>query len=67
MVRYAGYPHTMVAVGFDHDKIIFYDPAPTSSSEYSETGRYMGVGFEETCVGKKGFSLSDVTFIQAIK
>lgn len=67
MVRYAAFPHTMVAVGFDRDKIIFYDPAPTSSSEYSDTGRYMGVSFEQTCVGKKGFSISDITFMQALK
>lgn len=65
MVRYAGYPHTMVAVAAENGIILFNDPAP-SSGEYSDTGRYQGVPFSETCVGKKGFVLSDITFIQAI-
>ena len=66
MVRYADFPHTMVAVGYSGDTILFNDPAPTSSSAYSETGRYNGVAFEKTCVAKKGFRLADLTFIQAI-
>lgn len=57
MVRYAAYPHTMVAVGFTDSSIIFNDPA---SPEYKE------VPFEETCVAQKGFLISDLTFIQAI-
>ena len=66
MVRYADFPHTMVAVGYSGDTILFNDPAPTSSSAYSETGKYNGVPFEKTCVAKKGFRLADLTFIQAI-
>ena len=66
IVRYADFPHSMVAVACDADIILFNDPAPTSSGAYSETGKYQGVPFSETCVAKKGFSLSDVTFIQAI-
>lgn len=66
MIRYSDFPHTMVAVGYNGDTILFNDPAPTSSSAYSETGRYNGVPFEQTCVAKKGFKLADLTFIQAI-
>lgn len=57
MVRYAAYPHTMVAVGYKDSTIIFNDPAAE---------HYKGVPFEETCVAAKGFLLSDLTFIQAI-
>ena len=35
LVRYAAFPHTMVAIGFTDDVIYFNDPAPTSSSSYS--------------------------------
>ena len=57
MVRYATYPHTMVAIGYTDSTIIFNDPA---AEHYKE------VPFEETCVAQKGFLLSDLTFIQAI-
>lgn len=66
MVRYADFPHTMVAVAYDGDIILFNDPAGAASGTYSSTGRYHAVPFSETCVAKKGFSISDVTFIQAI-
>jgi len=66
MVRYEGFPHTMLAVAYEGDIVLFNDPAPTSSSSYSDTGKYQGVPFSETCVAKKGFTLSDVTFIQAL-
>lgn len=66
MVRYASYPHTMVAVAYEGDLILFNDPAPTSGGVYSDTGRYQGVPFSETCVAAKGFVLSDITFIQAL-
>lgn len=66
MVRYAGYPHTMVAVANEGDLILFNDPAPTSSGTYSATGNYQGVPFSETCVAAKGFVLSDITFMQAL-
>lgn len=67
IVRYAGFPHTIVAVAYEGDLILFNDPAPSGSGTYSETGRYQGVPFSDTCVAGKGFSLSDVTFIQAIE
>lgn len=66
MVRYAAFPHTMVAVACEGDLILFNDPAPSDSGIYSDTGRYQGVPFGETCVAIKGFTLSDITFIQAL-
>ena len=66
MVRYAAFPHTMVAVAYEGDVILFNDPAPSASSAYSDTGRYQGVPFSETCVAAKGFALSDITFMQAL-
>lgn len=67
LVRYAAFPHTMVAIGFTDDVIYFNDPAPTSSSSYSSSGKYQGVPFERTCVAAKGFKISDLTFIQAVE
>ena len=66
LVRYAAFPHTMVAVASEGEIILFNDPAPSKSNAYSDTGRYQGVPFSKTCVGAKGFKLSDITFIQAI-
>ena len=66
MVRYADFPHTMVAVAYDGDIVLFNDPAPSSQSSYSTTGKYQAVPFSETCVAMRGYSLSDVTFIQAM-
>ena len=67
MVRYAGFPHTIVAVAYEGDLILFNDPAPSGSGTYSDTGRYQGVPFSDTCVAAKGFVLSDLTFIQALE
>ena len=67
MVRYAAFPHTMLAVAYEGDLILFNDPAPSASGAYSENGRYQGVPFSETCVASKGFALSDITFMQAIE
>lgn len=67
MVRYSAFPHTIVAVANEGDLILFNDPAPSGSGTYSDEGRYQGVPFSETCVAGKGFSLSDVSFIQAIE
>ena len=66
MVRYASFPHTMVAVGFEGDIILFNDPAPTSSSSYSDEGRYRCVPFEQTCIPSRGISFEEITFIQAL-
>ena len=65
-VRYAAYPHTMVAIAYEGDIILFNDPAPSGSGSYSDVGKYQAVPFFQTCVGAKGFTLSDITFIQAI-
>lgn len=67
MVRYSSFPHTIVAVAYEGDLILFNDPAPSGSRTYSDTGRYQGVPFSETCVADKGFRLSDLTFIQALE
>ena len=66
LVRYAGYPHTMVAVAYEGEIILFNDPAPSGYNCYSDTGKYQAVPFSKTCLGAKGFKLSDITFIQAI-
>ncbi len=56
LVRYDGYPHTMVAVAVDGGKIYFNDPAVRNGER---------ILFEETCLKK--FKLSDISFIQAVK
>ena len=66
LVRYGSFPHTMVAVGYEGDTILFNDPAPTSSSSYATVGRYHCVPFEKTCVPSRGYDLEDLSFIQAI-
>ena len=67
MVRYASYPHTMVAVGYEGDTILFNEPMPASSRSYSDESPYENVPFEETCVGRRGIGIEEVTFIQALK
>lgn len=56
IVRYEGYPHTMIAVDYDEENIYFNDPA-------IEFGEH--ITFEETCL--KNYSLSDISFIQAVR
>ena len=65
MVRYASYPHTMVAVGYDGDTILFNEPMQISHS-YEDESPKENVPFEETCVGKRGIDIEDITFIQAL-
>ncbi len=67
MVRYAAYPHTMVAVGYDGDTIYFNEPMQTVSGSYLDDSSKCCVSFEETCVGKRGISIADITFIQALE
>ncbi len=55
IVRYEGYPHSMVAAGTDGYKIYFNDPG------LSDAGY---VTFDQTCL--KNFKLSDISYIQAI-
>lgn len=66
MVRYASYPHTMVAVGYVGDTILFNEPMRTSS-EYLDSSSKCNVPFEETCVGVRGISIAEITFIQALE
>lgn len=66
MVRYASFPHTIVAVGFEGDVILFNDPAPTSSAAYGTEGRYQCVPFEQTCIPSRSIPFEEITFIQAI-
>lgn len=56
IVRYEGYPHSMVAVKVEDGKIYFNDPA-VSKGEL--------LLFEETCL--RNYKLSDISFIQAVK
>ena len=65
MVRYAAYPHTMVAVGYEGDTILFNEPMQTSRS-YADESSKENVPFEDTCVGKRGINIEDITFIQAL-
>ena len=67
LVRFADFPHTIVAVGYSGDAVIFNDPAHSQSGAYTDVGRYKEVTFDKTCVAQKGFSISDITFIQAIE
>lgn len=65
MVRYAAYPHTMVAVDYEGDTILFNEPMQISRSYEDESPKEC-VPFEETCVGKRGIGIEEITFIQAL-
>ncbi len=65
MVRYADYPHTMVAVGYDGDTVFFNEPMQISHS-YTDYSSKEYVTFDETCIGASGISIGDITFIQAL-
>lgn len=56
LVRYEGYPHTMVAVDADENNVYFNDPGIKNGEH---------VTFENTCL--KNFKLSDISYIQAIE
>ncbi|MBO5060743.1 MAG: copper amine oxidase N-terminal domain-containing protein [Clostridia bacterium] len=56
IVRYEGYPHSMVAVCYDEENIYFNDPGMKNGEH---------VPFEETCL--KNFKLSDISYIQAVE
>lgn len=66
MVRYASYPHTMVAVGYSGDTIYFNEPMRISTRAYMDSSHKSNVPFEETCVGQSGISIAEITFIQAL-
>lgn len=56
MVRYTVYPHTLYAVGYSDEGILFNEPA-------YENGE--GVTFDKTCLKK--YKLHELDFIQAIE
>lgn len=56
IVRYDGYPHSMLAVGCDEEYIYFNDPG-------IQNGEY--VTFKETCL--KNFNICDISSIQAFE
>lgn len=56
MVRFEGYPHTMVAVGYADGVVYFNDPAQENMEN---------VPFSDTCLGKK-YKLTDLSYIQAV-
>ena len=55
MVRYEGYPHTMLAVSVENGVIYFNDPALPEGEH---------IPFEKTCL--KGYKLTDISYIQAM-
>lgn len=55
IARFEAYPHSMVAVGYDDENIYFNDPG-------IKDGEHKTLG--ETCL--KNYSLSDISYIQAI-
>ncbi|MDO4618706.1 MAG: stalk domain-containing protein [Clostridia bacterium] len=57
MVRFEGYPHTLVATGYYGDEIYFNDPASLTMEN---------VTFEDTCLSN-GFELTDISFVQALR
>lgn len=56
MVRFNGYPHTLIATEYKNGEIYFNDPG----AQYMED-----VTFENTCLANR-FTLSDLTFVQAL-
>ncbi len=56
MVRFEGYPHTLVATEYKDGEIYYNDPASLNMEN---------VTFDNTVVGKR-FNLSDLTFVQAM-
>ncbi len=56
MVRFEGYPHTLIATEYKNGKIYFNDPG----SPYMED-----VTFDRTCLASR-FTLTDLTFVQAM-
>ena len=56
IVRYDGYPHSMMAVSYDENGIYFNDPGMKNGEH---------VTFENTCLKK--YKLSDISYIQAVE
>lgn len=56
LVRFEGYPHTLVATGYHNGEVYFNDPASHNMEN---------VTFEDTCLGRN-YTLSDLSFVQAI-
>ncbi len=56
MVRFEGYPHTIVATGYCENTVYFNDPAGEDLEN---------VPFSDTCLAKN-YKLTDISFIQAL-
>ncbi len=56
IVRYEGYPHSMMAVSYDDENIYFNDPGLKDGEH---------ITFDKTCL--KNFKLSDISYIQAVE
>lgn len=56
MVRFEGYPHTLVATRYENGIVYFNDPAGENNED---------TDFSGTCLAKS-FTLSDISFIQAL-
>ncbi len=56
IVRYEGYPHSMMAVSYDDSNIYFNDPGLKDGEH---------ITFENTCLKK--FNLSNISYIQAVE
>ncbi len=57
MVRFEGYPHTLVATGYYGSEVYFNDPASLSMEN---------VTFDKTCLARN-FTLTDLSFVQAVE
>lgn len=56
MVRFEGYPHTLIATEYKNGEIYFNDPGGLHMED---------VTFENTCLASR-FTLSDISFVQAL-
>ena len=56
MVRFEGYPHTLVATGYYDGEVYFNDPGSPDMEN---------VTFEDTCLGRN-YKLTDLSFVQAL-
>ncbi len=67
LVRFEKVAHTLVAIGYTDEGIIFNEPQPTGWGGFCEEGEYEGVTFDKTYLYTKGLALSDLEYIQAIE
>lgn len=67
LVRFEKVAHTLVAIGYSDEGIIFNEPQPTGWGEFREEGEYKAVTFDNTYLYAKGLTLSDMAYIQTIE